>query len=139
MSKVVSIRLKDETWQRLQKAARRLGRKPSDASALLLDEALRQDEFAFIQFRNSAVGRQAYVVGTGLAVWEILLVAQSCGGDVDRVSALLDLPTAKVQAAVNYAAAFPSEVEEALSDADKTPEELRRLLPILETHSVSDL
>ncbi len=139
MSKVVSIRLKDETWQRLQKAARRLGRKPSDASALLLDEALRQDEFAFIQFRNSAVGRQAYVVGTGLAVWELVLVANACGGDPDRVSTLLDLPVAKVQAAVNYAIAFPSEVEEALADADKTPEELRRLLPTLETHSVSDL
>ena len=50
-----------------------------------------------------------------------------------------DLPVAKVQAAVNYAIAFPSEVEEALADADKTPEELRRLLPTLETHAVSDL
>ena len=69
MSKVVSMRLKDEQVDRLERAARRLGRSPSEAAALLLEEALRQRDFALIEFRDSPVGRQAYVHGTRLAVW----------------------------------------------------------------------
>jgi uncharacterized protein (DUF433 family) len=139
LSKVVSMRLKEETWERLQRAARRLGRRPSEASALLLDEALKADEFAHIQFRSTPVGRQAHLTGTGLAVWEVMFMAKACNGEAERVAALLEVPLAKVQAALNYAAAYPDEIADALADADRGPDELRRLLSTLETVSVADL
>ncbi len=42
MSKVVSIRLSDEEFTALLRAARQMGRSPSDTGAVLLGEALRQ-------------------------------------------------------------------------------------------------
>jgi hypothetical protein len=79
MSHVVSMRLRDEQMERLRRLARRLGYTPSEASALLLEEALRTAEFAFIQFRNSPGGRQAYVAGSSPAVWEVVMVARGYG------------------------------------------------------------
>jgi len=53
---VVSTRLAPQQEKRLQRKARQLGRTPSEASALLIEEGLRRDEFAFIDFRDSPVG-----------------------------------------------------------------------------------
>ncbi len=67
MPKAMTIQLPDDQAQRLQRLARRLGRTQEEAGARLIDEALRVAEFAFITFRDSAAGRQAYVQGGGLA------------------------------------------------------------------------
>jgi hypothetical protein len=71
------MRLKDHRMERLRRTARHMGRAPGKTSALLIEEALRQEEFAFIDIRNSSVGRQAYIQGSGLAVWEIIMVARA--------------------------------------------------------------
>jgi len=42
----------------------------SDASARLVEEGLRRSEFAFLDFADSPAGRQAYMQGSTLAVWE---------------------------------------------------------------------
>ncbi len=76
MSKVLSLRLKDDQIERLARAARRLGRTPSETAALLLEESLREREFTFIEFRDSPVGRQAYLKGTRLAVWQVTALAE---------------------------------------------------------------
>ena len=138
MSRVVSLRLRDEQMERMQRLARRLNRSVGETSALLLEEALRMAEFAFIQFRDSIVGRQAYVQGTGLAVWEVVFVARSNGMDVARAAAHLEWPENKVQAALNYAAAYPDEIQAALEDNDKDFDELARMLPGLRRFSVGD-
>src|SRR6266481_9411409 len=113
---VVSSRLEPEQEQRLSRMARRIGRTPSETGALLIEEGLRRAEFAFIDFRDSAAGRQAYIQGSTLAVWEVLLLVQSYEADVSAVAKHLQWPKAKVQAAVNYAKAFPEEIEAALSE-----------------------
>ena len=69
MSRVMSLRLQDSQIERLNRAARSSGRTASETAAILLEEALRQREFAFIEFRDSPVGRQAYLQGTRLAAW----------------------------------------------------------------------
>ena len=48
MSTVVSTRLPDQTNERLQRFARRLGKTPSETSAILIEESLRQQEFPHI-------------------------------------------------------------------------------------------
>ena len=131
MSKVVSLRLKDGQVERLQRAARRLGRTPSEAAALLLEEALRQREFAFIEFRDSPVGRQAYLQGTRLKVWQIVSLTRVYGGDVARIAADLELPAVQVVAALRYAAAYPEEIEAAIADNECTAADLERLIPNL--------
>ena len=130
MSKVVSLRFQEKQFARLRRLARRLGRSPSETGALLVEEALRRSEFASIDFRDSPVGRQAYVTGTGLAVWEVVLVARAYALDAVQTAGHLAWPVPRVQAALNYAAAYPDEVNAALEDHDATDlEALRRLVP----------
>ena len=75
-------------------------------------------QFAFIDFRDSPTGRQAHIQGSSLAVWEVMMLARGYHGDVAAVARHLEWPEAKVQAAVNYAAAFPGEINEALAEND---------------------
>ena len=53
MSQVVSLRLPDETAERLKLTARRSGRTLNEAATRSIEEWLRQEEFADIEFRNS--------------------------------------------------------------------------------------
>jgi hypothetical protein len=73
-------------------------------------------EFAFIDFRDSAAGRQACIQGSSLAVWEVVLVVRSYKHDLTATAKHLCWPVAKVQTAVNYAEAFPDEIDQALVD-----------------------
>lgn len=134
---VVSMRLPAESGKRLKRMASRHGWTPSDASARLVEEGLRRSEFAFIDFRDSAAGRQACIQGSSLAVWEVILLVQSYKRNLASVARHLRWPESKVQAAVNYAKSFPEEVESALSDnADTDLEALKRMLPqVLEFRS----
>jgi len=129
-SMVISMRLPVDSGKRLKRIASRHGWTPSDASARLVEEGLRRSEFAFIDFRDSPAGRQAYMQGSTLAVWEVMLLVRSYKADTAAVAKHLRWPEAKVQAAVNYAAAFPEEIEEALSENDATRiETVKRMLP----------
>ncbi len=130
MSKVISMRFKEEQVERLGRLARRIGRTPSEAGALLVEEALRRSEFALIDFRDSAAGRQAYVQATTLAVWEVALVARAYGMDVAQTAEHLGWPVAKAQAALNYAETFPAEINIAIRDNEAVGfMELSRMLP----------
>src|SRR6266581_7894742 len=127
---VISMRLPAKSGQRLKRMANRHGWTPSDASARLVEEGLRRSEFAYIDFRDSAAGRQAYIQGSTLAVWEVLILIQSYRADVSAVARHLKWPEAKVQAAVNYAKAYPEEIQGALSEnAAIDFEALKRMLP----------
>jgi hypothetical protein len=57
---VTSMRLPADSSNRLKRVANRLGWTQSDTSARLIEEGLRRTEFAYIDCRDSAVGRQAY-------------------------------------------------------------------------------
>lgn len=124
---------------RLRRLARRLGRTPSEAGALLIEEALRQTEFGHIVFRDSPAGRQAYLQGSGLAVWEVIEIARHYEMDPLRTGKHLQWPADRVSAALNYAGAFPEEVELALQDnAAYGPEVVARMLPQTTVFSISE-
>jgi hypothetical protein len=129
-STVISMRLPVASSNRLKRMANRYGWTASDASARLVEEGLRRSEFAFIDFRDSAVGRQACVQGSSLAVWEVILLFQAYKGDLTATAGHLGWAKPKVQAAVNYAEAFPDEIDQALEEnrgIDFTA--LKRMLP----------
>ena len=137
-SAVVSLRVSDEQAERLQRKARQIGRTPSETGAIFLDEGLRRDEVAFIDFRDSAVGRQAYIQGSRLAVWQVLSLLRSYAGDVMKASRHLEWPAVKLQAALRYAKAFPDEIETALQDAQSCDfDRISRILPQAEDLVVS--
>lgn len=129
-STVISMRLPVASGNRLKRMANRYGWTPSDASARLVEEGLRRSEFAFVDFRDSAAGRQACMQGSSLAVWEVMLLVRSYKNDLGATAKHLQWPLAKLQAAVNYAEAFPDEIDEALTEysaVDFTA--LKRMLP----------
>ena len=136
MSKVVSIRLRDQQWERLAVMARRFGRTPSETSVVLLEEALRVAEYGFIQFRDSPVGRQAYIMGTSLAVWEVAFLARYYDGKAEPVAQHLSWPLVKVHAALQYAESFAEEINAAIADNEVSIERLQRALPGLETVTI---
>ncbi len=130
MSQVISIRLQNKQAERLGRLARRFGRSRGETGALLIEEALRMSEYAFIDFRNSAVGRQAYIQGSSLAVWEVITLVRAFDGDIERTARHLRWPAYRVQAAVNYAAAFPDEIDAAINDNEAyDAERISRMLP----------
>ncbi len=129
-SVVVSMRLSEDSGTRLKRMARRQGWTPSDAGARLVEEGLRRSEFAFIDFRDSPVGRQAYIQGSSLAVWEVMLLLRSHPQNPTRVARHLHWPEAKVHAAIHYAEAFPAEIEDALAEnGDANFQALKHQLP----------
>ena len=129
-STVISMRLPLESGKRLKRMAHRHGWTASDASARLVEEGLRRSEFAFIDFRDSAAGRQACIQGSTLAVWEVMLLLRSYNDNARPVAKHLAWPEAKVQAAINYAHAFPGEIDDALAENDSADfDALKRMLP----------
>ena len=129
-SAVISMRLSKDSEKRLKRMAGRHGWTASDTSARLVEEGLRRSDFAFIDFRDSPVGRQAYVQGSKLAVWEIMLLMRSYQGDISAVARHLKWTEGRVKAAANYASAFPDEINRALAENDSVDfESLQRLLP----------
>ena len=129
-SMVISMRLPAESGKRLKRMARRHGWTTSDASARLVEEGLRRSEFAYIDFRDSAVGRQAYMQGSRLAVWQVAMLLRSYKQDLGAVAKHLEWPVFQVQAALNYIEAFPEEIAEALAENDAMDfNALKRMLP----------
>jgi hypothetical protein len=87
-------------------------------------------QFVFVEFRDSVVGRQAYIQGSTLAVWEVAMLLRCYAHDVPAVANHLCWSEVKVQAAQNYAQAFPEEIEQALAENDAMDfESLKRMLP----------
>ena len=136
MSRVMSLRLKDEQMDRLQRLARRLGRSPSEAAALLIEESLRQREYPFIEFRDSPAGRQAYLQGTRVAVWHVAAIAHDFEDNAARSGAHLEIPEVQVTAALAYASAYPSEIQTAIDDNEWVADHLLPLTPRFETVTV---
>ena len=129
-SMVISMRLPAASGKRLKRMANRHGWTASDASARLVEEGLRRSEFGFIDFRDSPAGRQACLQGSTLAVWEVMLLVRSYKNDVSAVAEHLKWPEGKVQAAINYAGAFPEEINAAVAENEATDfETLKRMLP----------
>jgi predicted alpha-1,6-mannanase (GH76 family) len=129
-STVISMRLPAESGKRLKRLASRHGWTTSDLSARLVEEGLRRAEFAFIDFRDSAAGRQAYIQGSSLAVWEVIALVKSYKGDSEAVAKHLRWPVVKVAAAVHYSEAHADEIGDALAENESIDlATINRMLP----------
>jgi len=132
MPQVISLRLPDATAERLRTAARRAGRSLNEWGALSLEEWLRQNEFADVEFRSAGAEREACLKGA-LPVWQVVQVARSYGLDPERTARHFGWPARRIRAALNYYEGFPEEIDRAIEDSQAMTETaLRRLLPEME-------
>jgi predicted transcriptional regulator len=139
MSRTVNLRLPDELVSRIDHFARMLGNGTTrtQATLILLDEALREEEFPEIEFRNTSIGRQSFVEQTGMAVWEFIMVAQGFGMDAERTAEYLQCPVGNVKSALNYYDVYREEIDQALQENDMGEERLKRLFPNLRVFTFS--
>jgi hypothetical protein len=126
----LDLQLPDGQAARLDRFAGRIYKSRTEATAQLIEEALRHDEFPDVEFRDSPAGRQAFVVESGLAVWEVLLIAEGYEMDPARTADHLRWPVGRVDSVFAYTRAYAAEVSAALAENDAVTEgELRRRWP----------
>jgi uncharacterized protein (DUF433 family) len=98
----------------------------------LAEEAAKARLFPGLAFRGTP--RRAWVIGTGLDVWEIIEMLRSYAGDEARLHDAHPLLEARhVRLARAYAERFPEEVAAFAEDAKRPLDELGRLYPFLAT------
>ncbi|MCX6378381.1 MAG: transcriptional regulator [Armatimonadetes bacterium] len=131
MSKVVRMRLQDEQMLRLQQVAQTFGKTASETGSLLLEEKLRENEFAFIEFRSSVAGRFAYLKGSRLPIWQVISTSRTYFEmDAEQTASHFGRPVAWVKAAFHYCERFQEEIYRAIADnAESDFETLKRSLP----------
>lgn len=130
-TQVMSLRLKEA--ERLNRFARRHQQRPRDSLSTILEEPLRAAEFPRVQFRDTIRRREAHVVGTSTAVWEIAWLAQPYDRDADRIASHLEWPS-RCQPLAGY----PHEMADALADMAQSAEDLARQRPGLHVFSMND-
>ena len=131
MSQILSLRIPEHMVERLDRFARRLGNgmTRTKAGVLLLEEALREAEFSCVEYRDSPIGRQPYMKGSGLAIWEVIMIAKPRQMNAERIAQDYPYPVENIQAALNFYEAYRDEIDQAIEDNQIGYEALKRLLP----------
>ncbi len=113
----MTLRLPLEVRRGVERLAARLGHKPAQLGARLIEEGLRRRDFPHIDLRDTGAGRVAYLAGTRLAVcWVVRRVRG--GMRLEDFAREYDLPAARVTAALAYAEAFPGEIQRDLEEEE---------------------
>lgn len=103
------------------KQARAARTSKSDLVARYVIEKSLETEFPGISFRNSLSGREAYLTGHRVAVWEVLGVHDETKS-VEKTADHFRWPRVLVKRALAYAKAFPEEISRARDgEADTAP------------------
>ncbi len=127
-SKPFSIRLSQPTDRFVEAEARRTKRSKSAIVEALTEEASRVRRFPGIAFRGEDAAREAWVLGTGLDVWELIELLEDCGS-VQRLVEETGLDARAVELARAYYASYPEEIAQAIAENRRPLAELRELYP----------
>lgn len=127
-----SVRFDEPTEERLLGfASRRPGLTRSAAAALLVDEGLRMDAHPLIFFREGPAGRRAVLIG-GPDVWEVIRALQLTRAAeskltsrelVELVAENTGLAAELLEAAIDYYAQFPEELDLQIADSMRAERE----------------
>jgi uncharacterized protein (DUF433 family) len=94
------------------------------------EEAARTRRFPGIAFRGEDAMRTAWVLGTGLDVWELIEMLKD-HGSVDRLVAETDIPERTVGLALAYYGSYREEIDLAIAENRRPLSELRELYPFI--------
>jgi hypothetical protein len=131
-SQPFSIRLREHADLLVRDEVRRSGRSRSVVVEELAEEAAKARLFPGVAFRGTP--RRAWVIGTGLDVWEILELLRSYAGDVQQLRAAHPLIGERhLRLARAYGERFPDDIAPFVEDSRRPLDELRQLYPFLQT------
>jgi hypothetical protein len=125
-----SVRFTLATDRTIEAEARRTRRSKSAIVEALAEEAARARRFAGIGFRGDDVARRAWVIGSGLDVWEIVQMAEDYGS-VEELVAETQLSERQVALALAYRDSYPDEVADQVAENRRPVEEWRELYPFV--------
>jgi hypothetical protein len=126
----IHIEMPDEQAARLDRFAMSVHKSPREATAQLVEEGLRHAEFPAVEFRDSDSGRQAYVVGSSLAVWEVVMIDESYDHNAEQTAAHLRWPLTRLEPVLAYARMHQREIADALEEnRSVSSPDLQRSLP----------
>lgn len=126
-----SVRLQEQTEQLVEAEARRTRRSKSAVVEAFTEETGRSRRYPGIGFRGDDARRRAWVIGSGLDVWEIVQMLDDVGS-VDALVADTQLKPAQVRIALAYRDAYPGEVSEAIADNRRPLADLEQLYPFIQ-------
>lgn len=139
MTRILTTRLPEGTAERVRQYARRRRRSVNETVAVAIEEWLRQNEFAHIEFRDTPHGRVAYMKNSRLPVYWVIKTAQGYQLDVEKTRAHWpNRPRGWVETALAYYQAFPQEIDDeiALYRSSSALAALRGPLPEIEPYDV---
>jgi hypothetical protein len=108
---VQSCRITRQHAALLSRQARRRNFEVSTLSSLYLEEKAQEEEFPGIGFRDGASGREAYILGHRVAVWEVEDLFRKTRS-VGKTASHFRWPPALVRCALAYAKDFPEKIAE---------------------------
>src|SRR5438034_7343398 len=106
---VQSCRIEKDHAALLARQAKRRHLEVSTLSSLYLKEKALEEEFPGIGFRDSAGGREAYVLGHRVAVWEVVEVRKEAKS-IATTAEHFGWPDYLVKCALAYAKEVPREI-----------------------------
>jgi len=116
-----SFRLSARTVELLDEQAAAAGGSRNALADRLLGEALRVEHHPLIRFRQGAGGRrQPLVVGTRLAVHQVVATLRAHDGDVEETASYFGVSPRQVRAALDYYADFRDEVDADAAAAEQS-------------------
>ncbi len=107
----VSARVPLRYERLVAKQARAAKTSKSDLASRYVIEKSLETEFPGISFRDSLSGREAYLTGHRVAVWEVVDVHAELKS-VEKTADHFHWPSVIVKRAIAYAKAFPEEIRE---------------------------
>lgn len=126
-SKPFTVRLSEEVGGWLERENRRTKLPKGALLETLAEESIRTRRFPGIGFRGPEHSRRAWVIGTGLDAWEVVELYEGKGRE--RLLLEHNVSERQLDLALSYREAYPREVEEALEENARTPEEWHELYP----------
>lgn len=112
MAQPLSLRLPEQTVERLGVAARRRDLGVRSLAQRYVEEGLRMDEHPLVRFADGPGGRRPRLAGSGLDVWEVIVVVRDNDGDLAGAAEYLEVPLGLVEAAVSYYGAYRGEIDD---------------------------
>ncbi len=112
-----TLRLRASIRTQVTRLAKRHRRSFSEIAQELMEEALRMRACPGIYFADEPAGREAKIMGSGLAVWELIQHYQDVTRDERALQRLFpNLSAAQIRAALLYYRKFPAEIDTPIAE-----------------------